>query len=36
MITPFSKGIKKKSENYLNKLFNFNDYFQLQLLQLFE
>ena len=29
MITPFSKGIKRESENYLNKLFNFNDYFQL-------
>ena len=29
MITPFSKGIKWESENYLNKLFNTNDYFQL-------
>ena len=29
MITPFSKGIQKESAKYLNKLFTFNDYFQL-------
>ena len=29
MITQFPKGIQRESENYLNKLFNSNDYFQL-------
>ena len=29
MITAFSKGIQRESANYLNKLFIFNDYFQL-------
>ena len=29
MITPFSTGIQREFANYLNKLFTFNDYFQL-------
>ena len=29
MITPFSKGIQREFAKYMNKLFTFNDYFQL-------
>ena len=29
MINPFSKEIQRESANYLNKLYTFNDYFQL-------
>ena len=41
MITPFSKEIQREFANYLNKLYTFNDYFQLffahsSLLHLFE
>ena len=29
MITPSFKGIQRESANFLNKLFTFNNYFQL-------